>query len=84
MWHGLKNTVYKVELKSTLPELLKAEAKQNYILLSLYRLLSSAVFLKKIGKPESASPLNHSNISFPLVYYLFLNCFPPSVSSSVS
>lgn len=83
-WYGLKNTIYKVELKSTLSELLKAEAKQNYILLSLYSLLSSAVFLKKIVKPKSASLLHHSNISFPLVYYLFLNCFPPLVSSSVS
>lgn len=75
MWYGLKNTVYKVELKSTLSELLKAEAKQNYILLSLYSLLSSAVFLKKIVKPKSASPLHHSNISIGILS--FPQLFPP-------
>lgn len=83
-WYGLKNTIYKVELKSTLSELLKAEAKRNDILPPLYSSLSSAVFKKKRVKTKSTSPLHLSRTSLPLVYYLFLNYFPPSVSSSVS
>lgn len=74
--------VYKVKLKSTLFKFFK-EVKQTYILLFLYRSLSSAVKKKKKSQSK-VSYLYLSNISLPLACALFLNYFPPLVSSSVS